>query len=124
MSQVQRPSAAAAWLPGTWRSNRRKTVAGWIWPPGKKGAACRRIMEPAFGKLTFRYTKKRVYWRFDTPKFSYTPYRIVWSNSDTVFLVSGEKASESGLLLHFVSKDEFWVHAGRGIEWFRRRAGA
>ena len=118
---MQRPRTAAAWLLGTWRSNRRKTVAGWIWPRGKKGAAFRRIMEPAFGKLTFRYTKKRVYWRFDRPKFQHVPYRIMWSNSDTVFLVSGAKASETGSLLHFISKNEFWIHCGKGIEWFKRR---
>jgi hypothetical protein len=120
MARRQRPENAALWLLGTWRSNREKTLAGWIWPRGKRGAKVKEMLCRDFGKLTFRYTESRIYWRFEDRKYRWTPYRVAWSSTDVVFLVSGRGTNEEGRLLHFTSLDEYWVHAGKGIEYFCR----
>lgn len=111
---------ASKWLKGTWKSNRMKTLQGWVWPRGKNGKRFREVLEPQFGKLIHRYTPRRIYSRSDSVDFGHVSYRVVWSNADTVFLVAGRGDEEEGLLLHFVSQDEYWIHAGKGIEYFAR----
>jgi hypothetical protein len=80
----------------------------------------RKTLSPAFGKLTFRFTPKRVYSRFESRKWDCTPLRIAWTNRSSVFIVRGRGSAESGQLLEFTSPNEYWVSCGKGIEWFRR----
>ena len=99
-----------SWVRGTWKSDANKTLAKWVWPRGATGAKLRKILAPSFGLLTVRYTAQRVYSRFNEPEFSHAPYRVLWSNDHCVFIVVEWDDGEEGQLLHFTSRDEYWVH--------------
>lgn len=124
---IRFPAAAlkgspSAWLVGTWKSDKDATVAAWgETPPGSIGFQT--FLIEGLGKLIQRYTAKRSYAEYEGNGSS-TPYRVLWENSDTLLLVYGTKKDERGMHLTFASPDQYWVHAGRYIEFFARQGDA
>jgi len=108
------------WLIGTWRSNKARTLAEYRWPQKNK-AKLQRLMRRILGKLMFRYTAKRLFWKCDERKWSAPgTYRVIWSNADSVFVVSGQE-EEEGQLIRFTSPRGYWVSVGRGnVEYFKK----
>jgi hypothetical protein len=83
-----------------------------------------RFLQESLGKLKIRYSRGRCYTEFEGQKTA-GPYRVAWENEDSILLVFlEENGGESGHLIHFLSENEYWVHAGRNIEYFRRSRGA
>ena len=118
------PSRAPAgkpsrWLIGTWKSDKAATVAAWgTHPPGSP--EFQRSLHDRLGTLVNKYTAKRS--TSTTPEWESTvPYRVLWENADALFLVYGKKDEEHGLLVTFASPQQYWVHVGRYIEFFRKQ---
>jgi hypothetical protein len=112
----------SAWLIGTWRSDRDATVAAW----GKQAPGSKKFQAfllDGLGKLVQRYTAKRSYAEFEGGASS-TPYRVLWENNDSLLLVYGTKADERGMLITFTSPHQYWVHAGRYLEYFSKQSDA
>ena len=109
----------AAWLVGTWRSDKRRTVEGWgKYPP--EPAAFRKLFVPDLGKMTVTYGRKRSHTKFRAVSYS-GPYRVVWQSDDAAFVVRGDKKEgETGQLVNFKTPDLYWVHCGRFLEYFSR----
>lgn len=114
-------SRCDTWLLGTWQSNREKTLEHWAFPAGRRGAELRRVLTSTFGLLTFRFTRSRVHTRFDEPAWTSRSYKILWRNAESVFLVYGPRSQREGQLIHFLAENEFWIHCGKGIEFFARQ---
>jgi hypothetical protein len=106
------------WLMGTWQSDREKTIAAWgNHPPGSPPFQA--ILLRELGELVIRYTAKRRNSGV-AGENNWTSYRVLWASNDSLFLVYGPKRKESGQSIHFVSPIEYWVHAGRYIEYFTK----
>jgi hypothetical protein len=79
-----------------------------------------RLLQRSLGKFKIRYARGRCYTEFEGQKNA-GRYRVVWENTDSVFVVFPEQSGrESGQLIRFLSENEYWVNAGRNIEYFRR----
>ena len=123
MRSQRKRISPADWLIGTWRSNKERTFAEYPWPK-KNGAKLKRILGRDLGKLTFRYSRKRVLYLFKARKWEgRAAYRVVWQNSQDLFIVSGPKHREEGQLIRFFSPREYRVQMGRGFEYFRKVRG-
>ena len=110
--------APTQWLIGTWRSDRERTIREWrSCPPGSK--QFQELLLRDLGKLTVRYTERRTQSSVDA-RGRWTTYRVVWHSAASAFIVYGPKRQESGLLVNFVSPTEYWVHAGRYVEYFTK----
>lgn len=111
---------AGAWLLGTWRSNKEKTLATYRWssPEGRESFA------RDLGKLTHRYTPKRLRTSIDGQVVDTMPYRVVWKNGNEIFLVYGTGRSEGGTHMRFLSPTEFSVPMGmHGVEYYSKVLG-
>jgi hypothetical protein len=110
------------WLIGTWRSDRDRTIQEWgPSPPGSK--RFQELLRRDLGRLTVRYTERRTISLVDG-RGSWTTYRVAWESSAAAFIVYGAKRRESGVLVHFVSPTQYWVHAGRYVEYFAKLEAA
>jgi hypothetical protein len=108
-------SKPSAWLIGRWRSNKKKSLEGWLYPV-KKRRKVQALFRRILGKLTFRFTKKAVTSWFEGDK-DVEVYRVVWQNDSCCY---GRGTKQHGQLINFTSPNEFWVHAGKNIEYFSR----
>ena len=110
----------AAWLLGTWRSDKKRTIEAWgKHPPGS--AKFRRSFVPDLGKMTISYGAKLARTTFHKVDET-NAYRVVWQSSDAVFVVFGRaKAAQSGQLIYFKAPDVYWVHCGRFVEYFSKQ---
>jgi hypothetical protein len=111
------PGKPSAWLIGTWRSNRKKTLEGWLWP-SKKRKKVQKTIRRIMGKLTFRYTKSKVYSSYEGDK-NVEPYRVLWQNETSCFVVYGTGKKE-GQLITFETPNLYHIHCFRNIEYFSR----
>jgi hypothetical protein len=90
----------------------------------KRKRHMQRFLRDTLGKLRIRYSRTRCYTEFEGQKIV-GRYRIAWESADSVFLVFSEEGGrESGQLIRFISDREYWVNAGRNIEYFRKVGGA
>ncbi len=107
------------WLIGTWQSDKAATVAAWgSYPPGSP--EFQRMLDEGLGILINGYTAKRSTSR--TAQWESTvPYRVLWENSDSLLLVYGKRGKENGQLITFTSPEQYWVHVGRYVEFFRKQ---
>ena len=108
-------------LVGTWRSDRRRTVAEWRFTKRLTPERRRKFLG-IFGKLRLTYTRTRI--RGVYGDYRYTPrYEVLGADSDTVAIrfedtqVTGEWRLQH---LHFEGRDRYWVALGRNREWFKR----
>ena len=116
------PAMPSTWLLGTWQSDKIATVAGWgKYPPAS--IEFQELLERTLGKLVIRYTTKRSYTEFEGEK-TVSPYRVLWENKNSLFLVNGRMGQEQGELLNFVSPNQYWISAARYMEFFTKRSDA
>jgi hypothetical protein len=118
---AQRKTAASL-LIGTWRSDRRRTVAQWVYP--KRLAAERREMfEAIFGRLEVRFTRTRHSTIYDGQQHS-CPYRVIWSREGPTFpqlvVVYGRGKDERAQQIFFDSPNSYYVQGGKCAEFFKR----
>ncbi len=108
-------------LLGTWRSDRRRTVAEWRFskPISSKN---KRMFLAIFGKLEITYTRKRIRGSLEDYRFS-QPYEVLASDSDSVAIRCFDKdLTKEWRIRHifFLGKDRFWIPLGSNREWFKR----
>lgn len=115
MNKKDQPSH---WLVGTWRSDKRRTIAAWgdycpLSPPVRK------VIEGELGRLVRSFAPKRAFsiYRGDT---SSTPYRSLWQSRDTLVIVCGTKPQEEVEVITFETPNVYRVHTGRYVEYFRK----
>jgi hypothetical protein len=108
------------WLIGTWRSDKQRTVEAWgKYPP--RPLKFQTAMLRELGRLTFRYSGKRVTSTNGNLRRT-EAYHIVWQSPKYAFLVFGPKKEESCQLLHFEAPGLYWVHTGRFVEFFSKES--
>ena len=112
----------ASLLRGTWRSDRARTTAQWVFPK-RLAAARRRKFFEIFGHFTLRFTAHRCYTTNEGRRRS-CPYRIIWSGSGPVFpqavVVYSPEDGEKAEHIFFDSADSFYIQGGMCAEFFRR----
>jgi hypothetical protein len=115
---------ASSWLLGTWRSDKERSLQEWLFAEGK-AEAMKPILERDLGKLVHHFSRTlyETYSPFEDRWFR-GRYRVVWSNEEAVFIVTGPKRQEEGQLIRFLGPDLYWVHAGKNIEYFARLSPA
>jgi hypothetical protein len=115
---------ASSWLPGTWRSEKDRSLKEWLFAEGK-AEALRAILERDLGKLVHHFGRAQyeTYSPFENRWFR-GRYRVAWSNKESVFIVTGPKRQEEGQLIRFLGPNLYWVHAGKNIEYFARLPSA
>jgi hypothetical protein len=105
-----------------WRSDKEATISGWgKYPPGSPDFQS--ILNEGLGKLVNRYTAKRSYSSHGGHE-SVVPYKVIWENDASLFLVYGRKGEEQGQFVSFTSASQYWVHVGRYVEFFAKQAAA
>jgi hypothetical protein len=108
-------------LLGTWQSDRKRTMKGWIWPRGAK-AESRRKLARLFGVLTVRYTRHRIHIKLHVNLDS-TPYEVLGSDSDSVAILCNDILYDEPRIrhIHFEDDKHYWVAIdGWNREWFKR----
>jgi hypothetical protein len=109
-------------LIGTWRSDRRRTLAQWVYP--KRLAAERRAtFEAIFGRLLVKFTRSRHSTIYDGHEKS-VPYRVIWSQEGPTFpqlvVVYGRGKNERAQHIFFDSPNSYYVQGGKCAEFFKR----
>jgi hypothetical protein len=119
---MPRRKSAASLLIGTWRSDRKRTVAQWVYPK-RLAAARRKSFEAIFGKMQVRYTRSRHTSKFEGRTWT-APYRVLWSREGPVFpqiaLLFKGPDGETLQHIYFDSPNSYYIHAGKCIEFFTR----
>ena len=107
-------------LIGIWRSDRRRTVKDWVWPP-RASAARRKRVGDIFGHLTIRFTRQKIHTAFKGER-SAGNYEILGSDADSVAIMHWNPLFERQTIqhIHFVGERHYWIAIGRQREWFRR----
>jgi len=107
-------------LLGTWRSDRRRTLKDWVWPP-RTSAKARKRWAAIFGHLLLRYTRTRVYSDYQGTE-STQEYAILGSDADSVAIKTYDSLLEEDRIyhIHFEGERHYWITLGRQREWFRR----
>ena len=119
---MPRSKSAARVLLGTWRSDRKRTIAQWIYP--KRLADDRRKhFEAIFGKLRYHYTATTLTSKLGA-RVSKGRYKILWSQEGPIFpqilILVSSKDGEAVQHVYFDSPNSFYIHAGKCIEFFKR----
>src|SRR5262245_34956918 len=119
---MPRRKSATRLLLGTWRSDRKRTTAQWVFPK-RLAAARRRQFEAIFGKMVVRYTRTRHISRYNARTWS-SPYRVLWSQEGPIFpqlvLLFKSKEGETVHHIFFDSPNSYYIQGGRCAEFFKR----
>ena len=116
-----RPKTASELLIGTWRSDRERTEAQWVWPK-RLAAARRRQWFAMFGHLENRFTRKRCY-TTHLGKVTSAPYRIVGEGFHVypqLVVVYDTGTREQAEHIFFDTKDSYYIQGGKCAEFFKR----
>ncbi len=106
-------------LLGHWKSDRRRTMAEWKWPP-RTSIKKKRFATSLFGHLKLRYTPRFVYSDYKGMK-SREPYEVLGSDSFSVAIATGEPVTGEVRIYQMNFEDGgYWISLGRQREWFRR----
>jgi hypothetical protein len=108
-------------LLGTWRSDRRRTVAEWRFTK-RLAPERRRWFLGIFGKLRVTYSRTRIRGVFDDYRFTQR-YEVLATDSDTVAIrYEDTQVTKQWRIrhIHFEGTDRYWVALGPNREWFRR----
>lgn len=100
-------------LLGTWRSDRRKTMAEWLWPQTMKPDR-RKWFAGLFGHLQVHYMPRSFAWVLKEHR-ERVPHEVLASDDDSVEIISGGQIQH----LHFEG-DHYWILCSRNREWFKR----
>jgi hypothetical protein len=119
---MPRHKSAASLLLGTWRSDRKRTTAQWVYPK-RLAAARRKDFEAIFGKMLVRFTPKRHISKFEGRTWS-SPYRILWSRQGPVFpqlvLLFKDGDNETVQHIFFDSPNSYYIQGGKCVEFLKR----
>lgn len=111
-------------LIGTWKSDAKRTMEGWVFRP-KTPPARRRAIAGMFGKLTMTFTGSTVVTEYNG-RVESSHYRVLGKDSNSVAILSwDDNGPRAGDIQHIhFDESHFWVLIGKGpnIEWFRRIA--
>lgn len=106
-------------LLGEWKSDRRRTMAEWKWPP-RTSARKKKFVASLFGHLKLRYTQRFLYSDYKGTK-SREPYEILGSDSSSVAIAVDSALYEETRIYQMNFADGgYWISLGRQREWFRR----
>jgi hypothetical protein len=109
-------------LRGTWRSDRARTVAQWVYPK-RLAVERRKWFESIFGHLVVQFTAAFEICEHKA-KRSRRRYRVVWSSEGPVFpqlfVVTKDAEGEKGQHIFFDSPDSFYAQGGKCAEFFKR----
>ncbi|MGM9485905.1 hypothetical protein ACS5PM_01040 [Ideonella sp. YS5] len=75
------------------------------------------------GKAVNRFTHARWYHAYEDSKFV-MPYRVVWQNASSLFLVYTAGRTEGGEVITFVSRSIYYVQKGGHVEFFAKDGAA
>lgn len=110
-------------LLGTWRSDRKSTVAEWRFQK-RLTPERRRKFFGIFGHLRVTYTRTRIRGLLHDHRFTQR-YELLAADADSV-AIRYEDAQLTGEWriqhIHFEGRDRYWIALGRNREWFRRVA--
>ncbi len=76
-------------------------------------------MESKIGKHINHFANGIWTHKYEEDGFS-LPYRVVWSNDNSLFVVYGLGQEETGEQLTFTSPESYWVHRGWYVEYFSK----
>lgn len=108
-------------LLGTWRTDRRRTVAEWHFAK-RLAPRRRRKFLAIFGKLRLTYTPTRIRGVYGDYRYIQR-YEVLATDSDTVAIryedkqVTGQWRIQH---IHFEKGDHYWIALGGNREWFKR----
>src|SRR5439155_9865528 len=108
-------------LLGTWRSDARRTLKGWVFPP-RMSAARRERFARIFGKLVIRYTPTRIISEFRGEQ-TVERYRVLGRDPGSVAIFAWENDRRLGQITHIhFNKKHYWVltSAVSNVEFFQR----
>jgi hypothetical protein len=108
-------------LLGVWKSDARRTPRE-LRARRDIPATTRRVFEPLFGKVEYRFTAARCWTTLDGHTWS-EPYVVVAKDDSSVATVSPDgRGVDTTTHIHFCEDAVFWVHVGSGKfrEFFRR----
>lgn len=107
-------------LLGIWRSDRRRTLAEWIWKPDATPEHRERV-RAIFGHLEIRYTRQQMHTVFKGQR-DCQPYEVIGCDSDSIALMCyvGWLEEKRIYHLHFEGENSYWLAIGRQREWFKR----
>ena len=109
-------------LRGTWRSDRRRTVAQWVYPK-RLAVARRKSFEAIFGKMVVQFTPTRHISKYGSRSWS-APYRVLWSREGPTFpqlvLLFEGKDGETAQHIFFDSPNSYYIQGGKCAEFFKR----
>jgi hypothetical protein len=107
-------------LYGTWKSDRKRTMAEWIWAPDVTPDRKRKAAG-IFGKLVLRYTRDEMHAELNG-KRTVTKYQVVGVDSYSVAFMVWESimAERTIVHAHFEGRSHYWLALGRQREWFKR----
>jgi len=119
---MPRQKSAASLLLGTWRSDRKRTTAQWVYPK-RLAAARRKKWEAIFGKMVVHFTPTRHISKSKRRTWS-SPYRVLWSRQGPDFpqlvLLFKDGDNETVQHIFFDSADSFYIQGGKCAEFFKR----
>lgn len=110
-------------LLGSWRSDRRRTVAEWRFRK-RLAPKRRRWFLGTFGKLQVTFTPTRIRSVFNETCLVQR-YEVLASDADSVAIryediqVTGRWCIQH---IHFEGRDRYWIALGGNREWFKRVA--
>ncbi len=119
-------------LIGTWKSDRKRTLAGFAPYHKLKDLAKRRRVSGIFGELEVKYTRRYIHSQFKDSAYK-ERYEVVDESEDTLVIKVDEKYPElfdtlNGLSFYVIQFDEtryhkymsVYVSRWHYVEWFRK----
>lgn len=107
-------------LLGTWRSDRRRTVAEWRFAKRPTPERRRKFLA-IFGRLRLTYTRRCIHGVLGDYRFTH-PYEVLAVDSDTVAIRYRDEGVTSEWRIQHIhfEGDHYWIALGRNREWFTR----
>lgn len=107
-------------LLGTWRSDRRLTVAEWR-SKRRLTPKLRKHIADMFGHLTLRFTLTRLYSEFKGNRHV-VEYKVLASDSESVAVLYRDCFPKGPRIqhIHFQGHSHYWIALGYNREFFRR----
>ena len=108
-------------LLGTWKSDARRTLDGWVFPKGLSPAKRRRFSR-IFGQLIVRYTPSRILSDFKGHR-TVDRYKVLGRDQGSVAILTWKDDPARGEISHIRFRDDHYfvmTAAAPNVEFFRR----
>ena len=110
--------AARKRLRGTWRSDKKRTMASWVFPK-RLAAAKLRWFADIFGRNTWKFGPKTCTWTYDEQRHI-APYKVLWADERSAVVQFGSGANDNCHHLFFDGEHFFMVAGVNGnVEYFK-----